>query len=256
VKGAGVITRLRRSAVARAALELSVVRAPLARAFAPAERLEDSGDWLIIAMYHDVPASTRAGFAAQLRLMRSLGDFVGLDDALDLLRRPIRGRWFCLTFDDGLRGAFENGASICVERGIPAAFFVVPTWIDGGPRWMSWADCRSLVTAGMDLGSHSLSHRRLAQLTAAEARAELGLSRARIEAETGHSCQHFAAPWGQPDRDYLSPRDPVLARAAGYRSFFTTQRARVGTGSSPWAVPRMRLEPHWSEAEMRYALRR
>jgi peptidoglycan/xylan/chitin deacetylase (PgdA/CDA1 family) len=262
VSDASVLTRLRRMSLARAALEQRWVRAPLARMLAPAERLEDSTGWLVVAMYHDVPASARTGLRAQLRLMRSLGVFVDLAGALELLHRPIHGRWFCLTFDDGLSGAFENAVPLCHELEIPAAFFVVPSWIDGGgrrcagPHYMSWEDCRALASFGMEVGSHSLSHRRFSGLTEAEARDELRLSRARIEAETGRPCRHFAAPWGQPGADYAPTRDPDLAREAGYRSFFTTLPGRADADTSPWAVPRTRLEPSWGEAETRYALRR
>jgi peptidoglycan/xylan/chitin deacetylase (PgdA/CDA1 family) len=258
-----LLTYIKRSRFVSAALELPAVRAPLARAFAPVERLEETADWLVVAMYHQVSAVARAGLRSQLLFMRSLGDFVGVDDALELLRHPRRGRWFCLTFDDGLSGAFENAVPLFVEFAIPAAFFVVPSWIDAGfeigraaPRRMSWEDCRVLGSLGMTIGSHSYTHRRLSRLADAEARAEFHRSRARIEAETGRPCLHFAAPWGQPGMDYLPARDPVLAREAGYRSFFTTLPRRATAGTSVWTLPRIRLEPSWGEPAIRYALRR
>ena len=47
-----------------------------------------------------------------------------------------------------------------------------------------------------------------------------------------------------------------LAREAGYHSFLTTIRGRATVATSPFAIPRLRLEPEWGIGELRYALGR
>lgn len=229
---------------------------PVMAMLRPADTL---ADWVAFPMYHRFHARDRANFHAQLRIMRSQADFVTLDAAVALLSQPrLSGRHICITFDDGWRGPLEHAWPILAEQSIPAAFFVVPGWIDqggteDGQPVIGWDECRQLARNGATIGSHTMTHARLARLDASAARAQLTTSRQRIEAELGRPCRHLACPWGQPVEDYLPDRDPAAARHAGYHSFLTTVRGRARTGASVWATPRIRLEPDWSPAELRYA---
>jgi len=236
---------------------------PLARALTV--RLRTAGwrpsgaaDGIVFLFYHDMRASERHAFAEQLHRLRDFGDLVGVEDALALLAdERIDGRHICLTFDDGYRGAYHYAAPILAARGVPAAFFVVPGWMDEGrPGIIGWDEARYLAVSGIEVGSHTLTHRRLAELDAAEAAQELAASRARIEAELGRPCRYFACPWGQPGADYRAEREPALARAAGYQCFLTTLPSRASAGADPWSLPRVRMEPGWGAAELRYAFSR
>lgn len=217
-----------------------------------------ASDGVIFLFYHGVPPRDRARFARQLRRLRDFGDLVSLSDAIALLADGANhGRQICLTFDDGYRDAFDNALPILVEAGAPAAFFVISGWIDEAREdVIGWDECRDLVRSGMEVGSHTVTHRRLSTLSEPEAAAELQASRARIETELGQPCRHFACPFGQPDADYRPDREPALARAAGYRSFFTTIPRRAAASADPWRLPRVRMEPGWSDAELRHALLR
>jgi peptidoglycan/xylan/chitin deacetylase (PgdA/CDA1 family) len=202
--------------------------------------------------------SERACFAQQLRSLRDIAQLVSITDALTLLQSGRTGGYhICLTFDDSCLGAYQHAFPILAEACVPAVFFVVPAWMDQ-PRagGFDWDACRRLVQAGMAVGSHSHGHRRLADLSDADALSELTMSRARIEAELGQPCAHFACPWGQPDVDYRPERDFGLARLAGYRSFLTTIARHAAIGADPFGLPRVRMEPGWGSAELRYALLR
>ena len=82
------------------------------------------------------------------------------------------------------------------------------------------------------------------------------LAKNRLEQELALPCNHFACPWGQPEEDYVPDRDPLLARQAGYRSFFTTLSARATPGVSAFALPRIVLEPGWGCYQLRYLFSR
>ena len=215
-------------------------------------------DGILIVFYHDMHARDRAAFARQLRQMRDFGDIVSLADALQRLAAGAADeRCICLTFDDGRKGAFDHAFPVLADQGVPATFFVVPGWIDEArPGIFGWDECRQLVSGGMGVGSHGLTHRRFATLDQVAAEQELAASRARIEAALGQPCNHFACPWGQPGEDYEVGRDPRLARAAGYDCFLTTISQRAAARSDPWTLPRVRMEPGWGAAELRYALSR
>ncbi len=234
-----------------------------------AARRPNRADGVLFLFYHDMRAGERRRFEAQLGRLRDFGDLIGLTDATRLLAGGGGGRHVCLTFDDGCRGAFDHALPILAAHGAPAAFFVVAQWLDdAGSRGagdgagghigdrIGWEECRRLLAAGMEVGSHSLTHRRLGGLDRAEVVRELVASRTRIEAELGRPCVHFACPWGQPAADYHPEREPRLARDAGYRSFLTTIPRRAGRDTDPWCLPRVRMEPGWGAAELRYALSR
>ncbi len=209
---------------------------------------------VLILFYHDMKASERRAFERQIGYFRDFGDLVGLQDAMQILTIGDAGRYVCLTFDDGCQGAYNHAVPILVAHAAPAAFFVVPHWIDAQkPGTMRWDECRQMVQAGIELGSHSLTHRRLAQLDISEAKREFSDSRVRIEQETGQSCRAFACPWGQPGIDYHPQREAMLAREAGYSAFLTTRPQRAFAGNSLWELPRVRMEPGWGRTEMRYA---
>src|SRR5438445_11563054 len=123
--------------------ELPIVRSPIMRALALARHPERLTGTLTTVMYHGMPADTRATFIRQIEYMRSLGDFVTASQAVEILDSGARihGRYFCITFDDGRKDAFENAVPILAEHGIPSIFFVVPSWISTA-SYGSWADCR------------------------------------------------------------------------------------------------------------------
>jgi peptidoglycan/xylan/chitin deacetylase (PgdA/CDA1 family) len=112
-----------------------------------------------------------------------------------------------------------------------------------------------MASAGMAIGSHSYSHARLSTLDDSTLRRELSESKDTIARETGRECAHFAAPWGQPWEAFRPDRDPDVARAVGYRSFFTTVRGRARPKqTSPLAIPRERIEPSWGTYNLKYFL--
>lgn len=211
---------------------------------------------VLYLMYHGMKASERASFERQLRFLRGAGDFVGMADSLRALRGTAgTDRFICVTVDDGRRDAFTHAVPILAAGCVPATFFVVPGWLDAGlDGGMTWADARQLAAADFVLGSHGSTHRRLSELDDNAARAELTQSRARIEAASGQACEHFAAPFGQPHKDYRPDRDPAMAAEAGYQTFFTTLPRGAGPGDYAWGLPRVRMEPGWGTAELSYAL--
>lgn len=81
-------------------------------------------------------------------------------------------------------------------------------------RCMTWEELRTMRQAGMEIGSHAVSHRSLAPLSSDEAIEEIRQSKARIEQELGDRCLHFAFPFGSRG-DY---DDALIAavREAGY----------------------------------------
>jgi peptidoglycan/xylan/chitin deacetylase (PgdA/CDA1 family) len=190
-------------------------------------RVADARDPLAVG-----PATFRAHMEALLeaglRVLR-------LDDALDVLSRPVGEHCVCVTFDDGYRDTLEHAAPVLQELGIPATVFLPTAIIDGAggfdwyrrapPPPLSWDEVGALIAGGLiDVQSHSRTHPRLPALDDAEAREELVASKADIERRVPYSVSSFCYPAG-----LYSPRDARLVLEAGYRAAVTC-RAGVNRG--------------------------
>lgn len=187
-----------------------------------------------ILMYHSVADSGPAelspyrtgcqAFRDQMRYLKRNGYYtVSLDDWADAVeaRTPLPGRPVIITFDDAYRDFLVN-ACPALERSNFKATVFVPTDKVGIPAdWdpvseplqiMTWDELREIVDRGMSVGSHSASHRNLAELTAAEVRSEAEQSRAALESKLGVEVASIAFPWGNS-----TPEARAVLAACGYR---------------------------------------
>lgn len=81
---------------------------------------------------------------------------------------------------------------------------------------MDWPEIKKMSAAGMEIGSHGLTHRPLARIPLEAAIDEIVNSKAAIEKETDKPCIHFSFPFGSR-KDY----NQILidrVRQAGFRS--------------------------------------
>ncbi len=199
---------------------------------------------LFFPFYHDVLPEYAAGLRRHLRAFRAAGPLVGWDEALAILdgRRELTGPVFCLSFDDGHPSWLDVVVPVLRDLGAPATFFLTTGLV--GPSGLTWSHCREIAAAGFPFGSHTVTHRRLADLADAEARHELTAAKHEIEDELGAEVRDFAAPYGHPAVDF-GARDVRAATEAGYRSFASTLRPAMHPGDSPLHINRQGLHPAW-----------
>ena len=199
--------------------------------------------------HHQVPRRDLAAFRSGLEALTAIGRFLSWDEALSLIsgERPVLGSHFCLTFDDGDRSWAEVVLPTLADMSIPAAFFVVTSQV-GDPRRadaLSWSSCQQLADQRMTVGSHTVSHRALADLDESAARSELRDSKRELEDRLGRHVADFCAPYGLPRVAYLPDRDVAIAKEEGYRSFATTVRGAMRHGDSPYQIRRLIMNPSW-----------
>jgi peptidoglycan/xylan/chitin deacetylase (PgdA/CDA1 family) len=145
---------------------------------------------------------------------------------------PSGARAMAVTFDDGYRSTLERGGPILQRLSVPGTVFV-PTDFPGSRRLLSWPgidgwlggpyeaelvpldwdQLRRLAESGWEIGAHGCSHRRLTEIGAEAAAAELERSKKAIERELGVPCTSLAYPYGAADPDVVA-----AARKAGYRA--------------------------------------
>jgi peptidoglycan/xylan/chitin deacetylase (PgdA/CDA1 family) len=205
---------------------------------------------LTVFMYHDVVdagasvedshrpyAISTDRFRKQLHLLGQAG-IAGtrLDAHLDP-GSDIPGRACVITFDDGHESNYTHALPVLMQHGFRATFFVTAGWI-GTASHLSWAQLRALAEAGMEIGSHSMTHRPPALLTADELDREMVDSKKMIEDHLGQAVLTASSPTG-----FFNPGMIPAARAAGYRALCY---GRIGAWHGriwPHAIPRIPVKP-------------
>lgn len=227
--------------------------------------------------YHYVFDDQKRGFERQLQYLKSIGEVIAPDAALDLIRsgRQDSGRYFCLGFDDGFASCYHNALQILGTHQLSAAFFLPTSYVGLRPErdaehmrrflsrrfdnavieFLDWDQCRAMQRAGMTIGSHSVHHARLSKLDETAAIHELAASRAKIQEELdGARCIHFSAPVGGIGRDINPARDYGLAARCGYESVHTTSNIVSHMSNGVAVIGRRHVLAHWTIPELRTTL--
>ena len=105
--------------------------------------------------------------------------------------------------------------ALCDQAGLDPAAIV-------DEACLAWSGVRALATHSLvTIGAHTLTHPRLAKLTAAEAVREMQESRDVIAREIRAEVSHLAYPVGDPTS--AGPREFAAAHSMGFRSALTTR---------------------------------
>lgn len=158
-------------------------------------------------------------FASEMRFIRYHGfHTVTMLQLADHIRygTPLPRHPVALTFDDGYRDHFTSALPILRRYGLKATFFIVSGFV-GTPRYMNWAQIRTLDRDGMEIGVHTIHHLDLTTLTASQLWQEVYQSKRQIEKHIGRPAVVFAYPSGAFDSLVL---DDV--RRTGYLAAVST----------------------------------
>jgi peptidoglycan/xylan/chitin deacetylase (PgdA/CDA1 family) len=240
-----------------------------------AAHTSNSDNFLRCLYCHFVFDDQRARFDQLIGHLKSVGQFVDTDTCVDMLsaKKPIDGRYFHLSFDDGFRNNFTNALPILRRHKVPAIFFV-PTALVSAP-WQSarfyclertllksvvellrWDDLKTMRDSGYDVGSHTRTHARFAAISQDTAllQDELFGSKEDLETRLGTECRYISWPYGRlTDADEESLE---MAQRAGYRACFGAFRGTVVPGETdPFSIPRHHFEVHWPLSHVRYFAR-
>ena len=118
------------------------------------------------------------------------------------------------TFDDGWISQATVAQPLLEQFGYRATFYLLSGSLDVFP-YLSVTQAASLHDTGHEVGSHTISHPHLPQLSTDELRRELATSRVDLEAAIGVPVTHFASPYGETDARVLDEVRPVYSSHRG-----------------------------------------
>jgi peptidoglycan/xylan/chitin deacetylase (PgdA/CDA1 family) len=157
----------------------------------------------------------------------------------DVARRDVttgdHGR-FVLSFDDGHISNYTVAFARLAERRWPGCFFIVASRI-GKPDALGWPELRAMAAAGMEIGSHSLTHPFLQHASDAEVRREFGESKRILEDGLGQAVTLASLPYGS-----TTPRVRAIVSELGYAAFCTSVPGLVGDATDALALPRIAIK--------------
>jgi peptidoglycan/xylan/chitin deacetylase (PgdA/CDA1 family) len=216
-----------------------------------------------ILMYHSIsdsggPTSIPAAvFAGQMAAIAEAGvPVIRLDDLLAAQAGgvPLPAQSVILTFDDGFLDFADTAFPILQRHGFSAMVYLPTRHVGHSEAWrgandpprplVGWDGVRDLAAAGIDFGSHTVSHTDLCSLSEADLESELARSRAELEDRLGRRIDHFAPPYGRATpairariaRHYRTSVATRLDRARGQGDLHDLPRLEMFyfTAAAPW----------------------
>jgi peptidoglycan/xylan/chitin deacetylase (PgdA/CDA1 family) len=203
-------------------------------------------DAIVYLMYHELEVEGRPlcqteqgyvryvvrkpQFGEQMNWLQSQG-FSGLSVSDALGKKTAGG--IVLTFDDGCESDLTVAAPILRKANFGATFYITVGYL-GRPGYMVARQVRELSDAGFEIGSHSMTHPYLSDLTEAQINREIVDSKLQLEEMIGRPVHHFSCPGGR-----WNPKVAEVARRAGYHSVTTSRIAANGSHTDPFELARI-----------------
>lgn len=141
----------------------------------------------------------------------------------------------------------RNGERLEILRQLELLVPLAPCDDTGISGALSWAQVREMSEAGIEIGSHAVTHPVLTALDDDALDRELRESRRTIEQNTGKACDVIAYPVGGPRA--FDERVTAAARHSGYKLGVSyTSGTNLIRGIEPFAIRRMHVERYTSRA--------
>jgi peptidoglycan/xylan/chitin deacetylase (PgdA/CDA1 family) len=165
-----------------------------------------------------------------------------MDSQAPLPRRPV-----LLTFDDGYADLESLARDVLQPRGIEALAFVVTGSASGTNEWdkpygartvklLTRRGLREIASLGIEIGSHSRTHREMPQLTKAQRELEVSGSSDDLVANDLPRPRFFAYPYGA-----LHEGSKKAVIQAGYVAAFGLTQRRMTSRSDRFDLPRVTI---------------
>ena len=148
--------------------------------------------------------------------------------------QKLPNRSVIITIDDGYRSTYDIAYQILKRFGYSATIFIYTDFVEAGRIALSWDQIREMKDAGIEVGSHTLSHGDLTKKIKGETNKaylqrvekELFDSKRIIDEKLQQDTIFFAYPYGKSD-----PVVRSITRKAGYQMGLSVKR-----GGNPFFI--------------------
>jgi peptidoglycan/xylan/chitin deacetylase (PgdA/CDA1 family) len=166
-----------------------------------------------------------------------------------------------ITFDDGYQDFHTNAFPILNRYGYSATVFLPTAYIGQasrqfkGAECLTWSQVRELRKAGVEFGSHTVTHPQLRGVSTEQMRTEVARSKDDIEEKLGERVEAFAYPYAFPETDavFVATLHGALQESE-YRSGVTTIIGRAGRSDNPFFMRRLPVnsadDPRFFQAKL------
>lgn len=165
-------------------------------------------------------------------------------DGAELPPRPV-----VITFDDGFEDTLTVAAQEMARRQLVGTVYLTSGFLGatspGGDRMLSWRQARELSAAGLEVGSHTVTHPELDTLPADSAWREIRDSRRALQDRLSLPVDSFAYPHG-----YSSPQVRLLVARAGYRNACAVKNTHSGDDPA-YTIARLTVTAGTTQQELR-----
>jgi peptidoglycan/xylan/chitin deacetylase (PgdA/CDA1 family) len=157
-----------------------------------------------------------------------------------------------VTVDDGFQSLYYGALPILKKYAIPAVAFITASNIgtesgctsnrtdEYAEAHLMWSEVEALAQAGINIASHSWTHRSLGKMSLGDAREEAVRSREFLEKKLKINVTAFAYPFGTL-ADFNRSTATILEES-GYKFAFTSQHGSIRQKFDPLALPRIKVE--------------
>jgi len=210
-----------------------------------------------ILMYHSIATMPKGTvmrslhvppklFKLQMWLLKILG-YKGLSmkDLQSYLTGEKQGKVVGITFDDGFKNNLTHALPVLNKFGFSATCYIITQNIGGVNHWdldkgipenplMNENEIKQWIDNGMEIGSHTQNHIRLAECDIKTAAREIHQSKLDLERQFNCSVSHFCYPYGSHNDEIIE-----ITKDAGYSTATTVNRGRAKCGDNLLTLPRV-----------------
>ena len=211
---------------------------------------EDRAYFPAVLMYHDIKTEPQNNFdvllkdfCAQLDWLKENGyKTLTAKDCIGYIAQgePFPEKSVLITFDDGYSGIYNYAMPELKKRGMKATFFLTSSMIGvlttTYPHVMPEEVKEMAADELFEIGSHTVSHANLYELTPEERKSELEDSKKALEELTGKKIWAFAYPYGNYNEEIIE-----AVRVAGYEIAFAVQERGFCNMPAHFSIPRINM---------------
>ncbi|HOK55971.1 MAG TPA: polysaccharide deacetylase family protein [bacterium] len=144
--------------------------------------------------------------------------------------KKILKRKIVITFDDGFADNFWFAFDILKSFRIFPLIFLIVDYTGTNKifsrykdkekdRFLNWKEINEMIKEGVEIGSHTLTHPHLTQISEKTAKEEIISSKKIIEDKTGKEIKFFCYPYGEFNEKIID-----FVKLAGYKGAFVTPK--------------------------------